>query len=720
MTLMKTRRSKSAFAFAFVLAIGAGAPRTCAAQNAPADAPLADKLAAIEKTLDKGREQFHIPGVSLVIVKDGQVIYSKGLGLRDVAKKLPVTPNTLFAIGSSSKAFTAMTVMMSVDEGKMSLTERPRTYLPYFKMRDPDTDNLITVADLLSHRSGLERTDLAWSFGTLTPEETIRVACNAKPTAKLGERFQYQNVMVLAAGECVAAVQEMPWQEFVAKRIFRPLGMKSTETSIQAMQKAADYSLGYASYDESQKAPIRLPMRDLRSIAPAGGINSNAVDMAQWLRFLLDGGVVRGKRLVSQASFAELWKPRINVVGKMDYGLGWFLRDWNGHKVVEHGGNVDGFNAEVALMPDQKLGFVLLTNVSASSLGEVAQSVVWNNLVGTPKAAAPVAAAIPQGPPADPKGEVGTYRLEEAKLDVVIALKDGKLTAAITGQPVLPLAPVAGRRYQIGPPAPPGIFLTFRQNKDNAQLTELALDQPNGVSVVFKRQMAQPAFTAAISVDDLMQKAIAAAGGEANLRKHRTLLAKYDLSMDSQGLTGQGCLYARAPASQTLEMTVIGAGKKVGAIRSYFDGDKGGTQVGRSAAMAAAGKELADTKANDDFNWLLNWKRLYKVVTIVKMEKVGDDEAYVVEMTPEGGTPQKRFFSTKTCLLLKEERTVTARGMGISIPVTDLYSDYRPVDGVMIAYRRQTTATGISDVVMTLKSAKFDVSLRDSVFLAAK
>src|SRR5262249_9659135 len=159
---------------------------------------------------------------------DDKVLFLKGLGLRDVEQKLPVTPETLFAIGSSSKAFTAMTMLMSADEGKLALTDAPRKHLSYFHLRDPEADSKITLSDLLSHRSGLDRTDLVWYTGKLKPEEVIRAAGTVKPTAKLGEKFQYQNVMYLAAGEIVGAVQHTSWQKFVANRIFKPLRMKDT------------------------------------------------------------------------------------------------------------------------------------------------------------------------------------------------------------------------------------------------------------------------------------------------------------------------------------------------------------------------------------------------------------------------------------------------------------------------------------------------------------
>ena len=231
----------------------------------------------------------------------------RGLGVRDFEKQLPVTPDTLFAIGSSSKAFTSMLVAMAADSGKLSFDDPPRKFLPYFKLRDPEADARITVRDLLSHSSGLNRTDIAWLTGALSREEVIRVAAQAKPSAKLRERFLYQNVMYSAAGEVAARALGSTWEGLVEERIFRPLGMKSSVTNVPAMRRARDYSFGYF-YDEDTKETRRLPTRDFPAVAAAGAINSNARDMAQWLRLMLGGGAFGGRRLVSEQGFADRWK----------------------------------------------------------------------------------------------------------------------------------------------------------------------------------------------------------------------------------------------------------------------------------------------------------------------------------------------------------------------------------------------------------------------------
>ncbi|MGI9056765.1 MAG: serine hydrolase domain-containing protein, partial [Pyrinomonadaceae bacterium] len=223
-------------------------PQTVSAQTATqtqASADLENRLAKIEEKIEARRKELGIPGMSLAIVKDGNVILSKGYGYKSFEKKVPVTADSQFAIGSASKAFTALSVLMSADEGKLSLEENPRKYLSYFKINDAETNEKIKVRNLLTHSSGLNRTDLGWITGKLTREEIIKVAGEAKPVAKLGEKFLYQNVMFAAAGEIVSEVQNMTWENYVAQKIFKPLGMLNSNLSVPEMQKAKDYSLGY-------------------------------------------------------------------------------------------------------------------------------------------------------------------------------------------------------------------------------------------------------------------------------------------------------------------------------------------------------------------------------------------------------------------------------------------------------------------------------------------
>jgi CubicO group peptidase (beta-lactamase class C family) len=490
---------------------------------------LQPRLDAVAKAIEEKRNELGIPGLSLVIVKDDKVIYQAGHGFKDLERRLPVTPDTLFAIGSCTKAFTATAVVMSADEGKLSLEHSPKKYLQYFKLQDPDADARVTVRDLLSHRTGLGNTDISWYTGVLSREEVIRAAGAAKPTAKLGEKFQYQNVMFSAAGEVAAAAEGSTWEQVIARRFFAPLGMKASNTSVKETLKSPDFAIGYKLED---KKATKVPMRDLTNIAPAGAINSNARDMAQWIRLMLAGGVYQGKRLVSEKGFSELTSKQIETGGggMRGYGLGWGLLDWHGHKVLAHSGGIDGFNSIVALMPDQNLGFVMLTNVSTSPILGTAMEAVWSNLVGKPEPAAKVVnpAAIPASAAADPKTEVGSYAMPGFSVEVVF--KNDRLVAITEGQPEYPLTNVGGRRYKLEAPAPDGFFMTFRPVKDQGSDTEMFLEQPHGNAVLTKKKpsasgsaggdhaptsmIASPG----MAVDELMARMIAAAGGEANWR----------------------------------------------------------------------------------------------------------------------------------------------------------------------------------------------------------
>jgi len=677
-------------------------------------------LAAIEKTLEEKRKEFGIPGMSLAIVKDDKVIYLKGLGVKDFERNIPVTPDTRFAIGSSTKAFTAMLAVMSADEGKLSLDDSPKKFLPYFTLRDEEAAAKITMRDLLSHRSGLNRTDLAMVTGVLNREELIKVAGLAKPTAKLGEKWQYQNVMYAAAGEAVAKAQNSTWDDLIAKKIFKPLGMNNSDTRSEDMQKSRDFSFGY-DYNSTTKVTRRLPQRAIPAAAPAGAINSSAKDMAQWVRLMLGNGVFNGKRLVSEKGFEELTRKQINITGPVDYGLGWFLRQWNGHKVVEHGGNIDGFNAQVAFMPGQKLGFVLLTNVTASSIGAIAMSTIWKELVGVPTA---TTEAKPTEPPSDPKKEIGKYLLP-AGVNFDVSWKDDKLVLTVPGQPPYPLENIGGRRYKLGDPAPAGFFATFRPVKGKETETELYLEQPHGNVVLQKvaGDGAKPTVETAtktdsslISVDELLAKIIAGYGGEENLRKHKSSVMMVDIDFENQGVQGKGSITARAPNLAASEMIFTALGKKIGSITSYFDGNAGGEVMSFAPEETYSGKRLEDIKAGSDFYDVLNWKANYTKLTVKRMGKVGDEDVYILEKRSEKGTPVLDYISTKSFLLLRRDSVVVSETAGIELPQTQSFSDYRSVDGVMVPFKIVSTNIANGDIVLRITDVKWDVDIPDSLF----
>ena len=701
-------------------------PNAVRAQSAPAPAPVAAKaaapsldaqLAAIEKAIDAKRQELGIPGVSIAIVKDDRVVYVKGLGLRNVEKKLPVTPETLFAIGSSTKAFTAMSVVMSADDGKLSLEDAPKKYLPFFKLQDPEADAKITIRDLLSHRSGLNRTDLAWITGKLSRDEIIQVAARSKPTAKLGEKFQYQNVMFMAAGEIVGRVQGTPWESFVTRRILRPLGMTRTVWTIKAMQASKDHSLGY-NYNFATKELKMLPTRDIETMAAAGGINSSAKEMAEWVRLMLGGGVRDGKRLVSEKGFEQIVAPQMKIAGTTAYGLGWFLRDWQGHKVVEHGGNIDGFNAQVALMPDQKLGFVLLTNVTASPLGNFAMETIWSNIVGSTDTAAaagtPADAATAVAPRA-PTGTVtedliGQYTGPGGAGRCDVEKVDGKISLVVAGQPPYALQPISKDVFSLAN-LPPAFEITFKRDGASA-VTGFSIKQPQG-TFEFTRAVSEPV---GITVDELMAKHIEAMGGEAAIRSRTSSEATVEINLENQGLTGTGTVWSKAPAMAASDLRLEAFGKTIATIRNYFDGESGGEQISFAPESTLTGKRLQDVKVEGRFYEPLEWKTLYTKVVVARKQKVGDEDCYVVVKTPPSGNAITEYYSTKTFMVVRRESVEWDDTTNSGMPSTVMFEDYRMADGVMMPFRVTVSNVANGNVVLTTKAVRTNVAIPDSVF----
>jgi CubicO group peptidase (beta-lactamase class C family) len=251
-------------------------------------------------------------------------------------------------------------------------------------LRDLEADAQVTLRDLLSHRTGVQagsEEEEIWYLQN-SREVAIKIGMRAKPTAKFRERFSYSNVMYLAAGEAIAKAQHTSWEELIANRIFNPLGMTASNFSIEAMQQAADFSNGYSG-DKSQR---KLPMQNMWIVSPAAAINSNAREMAQWLRLLLGGGSLNGKRLVSTIGFQEMLTKLTGVDDEKSYGLGLFIEKSHSSRqrlLYWHGGSLDGFTSWVGFIPEQKLGIALLTNSSSSGVKfyQAATSIVFAHLL---------------------------------------------------------------------------------------------------------------------------------------------------------------------------------------------------------------------------------------------------------------------------------------------------------------------------------------------------
>jgi CubicO group peptidase (beta-lactamase class C family) len=363
------------------------------AAHAQRGKPAGNPLAGLDAYIEKAMHDHEVPGIAIAVVRNDSVVYAKGYGVRKLGSPERVDENTLFAIGSASKSFTAAAVAMLVDEGKVKWDDAAAKYLPSLQLYDPYASRELSVRDLLSHRSGLARGDLLWYGNTLSRGEILQRVRYLKPSWSFRSQFGYQNLMYLAAGEVVAHVSGMSWDDFITQRIFQPLGMSSSNTSTNKLAGQNNVAQPHSKIDDTVRV---VPYRNIDNIAPAGSINSNVLDMTKYVRLQLNEGKWNGKALITGGSHAEMWKA--HTVIPMEgfwkavapgahlsaYGLGWFLQDYRGRLVVQHGGNIDGMSANVAMMPEEKTGVVVLTNLNGAIIAGVLAYRIFDHFLGAP------------------------------------------------------------------------------------------------------------------------------------------------------------------------------------------------------------------------------------------------------------------------------------------------------------------------------------------------
>ena len=346
-----------------------------AAQAAGQPAPLE----GLDGYVEEAMEAWGVPGLGLAVVEGDSVVYARGYGVRELGRDAPVDEHTLFAIGSSSKAFTAASLAVLVDEGELSWDDPATRHLPRLQLHDPYATRELTVRDLVTHRSGLPRCDQVWYGTSYDRDEVLRRVRFCEPNSSFRSAFGYQNIMFLAAGEIVSEISGTRWDTFVERRLFGPLEMERSNTSVDSLDGMANV----ASPHEEVEGEVRpVPWRDIDNIGPAGSINSSVSEMARWVRLQLGEGVFEGDSLISAGSVQEMQSPQMLIEREppwsrllgdhghfLAYGMGWFLHDHRGVKIVEHGGAIDGMRAQVALVPEEELGLVVLTNRGGASLG---------------------------------------------------------------------------------------------------------------------------------------------------------------------------------------------------------------------------------------------------------------------------------------------------------------------------------------------------------------
>ena len=362
-----------------------------AQQEAPRAAPA--PLAGVERYIERALAAWEVPGVAVAVVKDDAVVWTRGFGVRKVGAAERVDDRTIFAIGSATKAFTAATVALMVDEGKVRWDDPASQHVPGLRLADPYASYELTVRDLLSHRSGLARGDRLWYGSAFSRDEILRRVRFLEPSWSFRSQFGYQNLMYLAAGQVVANAAHTSWDDVVRQRLMLPIGMSSSSSSVRALAGKDNVAQPHARLADTVRA---IAYREIDNIAPAGSINSNAVDMAKWVRFQLARGRDEGGRqLLSTNAFREMWAAHtaIRIDGAsavlfpdahlMSYGLGWFLQDYRGKLVVQHGGNIDGMTALVGMLPEEQLGVVVLSNMNGSALPSAILHTIFDRYLGS-------------------------------------------------------------------------------------------------------------------------------------------------------------------------------------------------------------------------------------------------------------------------------------------------------------------------------------------------
>jgi len=348
------------------------------------------KLKGFEPFVQSILAEYKVPGVAIAVVKDGKVLYAQGFGFRDIQAGLKVTPHTLFGIGSCSKAFTALTMGLLIDEGKLEWNKPLRTYLPTFQLSEPLATEILTPRDLVSHRTGLPRHDKVWYKSTLSRKDLFDRLRYLDFSRGIRDIYQYNNLMFMTAGVLVETVAGIPWEEFARRRILEPLGMSETNFSVADSQKSADFSQPYQEIEEKIEL---IPFCNVDAIAPAGAINSSVSDIARWILLNLNKGRFGeklDKRIISEAVLAQIQTPQIIVPEEWkydelfygSYAMGWRINSYRGRLLVAHGGSIDGFTALVSMLPKDDIGLVVLNNLESGPINYILAYNIYDRLLG--------------------------------------------------------------------------------------------------------------------------------------------------------------------------------------------------------------------------------------------------------------------------------------------------------------------------------------------------
>ena len=349
-------------------------------------------LKGIDKELQEIMEVLQAPGFAVAVVAKNEIIYAKGFGYRDYENKIPVTANTLFAIGSCTKAFTTSVLGQLRNENKISFDDKPGKYISDFSFINDEMNNAITIKDMITHRTGLPRHDWAWfGFPSHSKDSLLQRVAHQEPFAAVRERWYYNNFMYLAQGVMAEKITGKSWEDNVSERIFKPLGMARSNLVINGLKNGENAALGYELYQDS--IIRKMDYYDIAGMSPAGSINSSVKDMSNWLMTWIHGGKFKGEEILPDNYVKEAIGPQMLINSALPnketpdiyfgtYGYGWMMSSYKGHYQVEHGGNISGFSASTCFFPMDSIGIVVLANQNGSAVPGRVRNMLADRMLG--------------------------------------------------------------------------------------------------------------------------------------------------------------------------------------------------------------------------------------------------------------------------------------------------------------------------------------------------
>lgn len=352
----------------------------------------ADPFAGLDTAFQRVLKDRNAAGFAVAVVSKNKILYAKGFGYRDYENKIPVTPTTLFAIGSCTKAFTSSLMGLLNKEGKLDYDKPAREYIPELHFFNDNLNNSVTVRDMMTHRTGLPRHDFSWYlFNTPSKDSLMRRIQYQEPTAGLREIWQYNNFMFLTQGVIAEKLTGKSWEANVREKIFNPLGMKSSSLSIDGLKKGVEVAKGYTIYKDS--IIKKTDYYDIAGMAPAGSINSNVSEMANWVMTWINGGKFNGNEILPSSYVREAMSSQMVMSPAFpdkevpdaylgNYGFGWMISSYRGHYRVEHGGNIDGFSASTSFFPSDSIGIIVLSNQNASAIPGIVRNMIADRVLG--------------------------------------------------------------------------------------------------------------------------------------------------------------------------------------------------------------------------------------------------------------------------------------------------------------------------------------------------